>query len=187
MAQKVEISGKNNLQIGDQIKEYINKKVSRLERVLPEIEETRVELASSRAIRNRKDRDVAQFTLQGKGFTLRSEERGGDLMTAIDKAADKMQRQIERFKGKRNRGRGDGTSAAGDTTFMEKIEEAAPSQIVRRKSFTLIPMDENEAIEQMTLLAHEDFFIFYNVNTSSINVLYKRRDGDYGLIEPKVG
>ena len=187
MAQKVEISSKN-LQLGDQIKEYIDKKISRLERILPEVEETHIELSSSKAIRNRKERDVAQFTLSGKGFTLRSEESGVDLMTAIDKAADKMQRQIERFKGKRSRGRGDGLSASSVSAVeAENEEEKVKSLIVRHKSFTLIPMDEVEAIEQMALLAHEDFFIFYNVNTNSINVLYKRRDGDYGLIEPKVG
>jgi putative sigma-54 modulation protein len=186
MAQKVEITAKN-LQLGDQIREYISKKVSRLERILPEIEETRVELASSKAIRNRKERDVAQFTLQGKGFTLRSEETGSDLMTAIDKSADKMKRQIERFKGKRNRGRGDGTSVSNVTSEKEITEEEVKSLIVRRKTFTLIPMDENEAIEQMALLAHEDFFVFYNVETNSINVLYKRHDGDFGLIEPKIG
>lgn len=186
MAQKVEITSKN-LQLGNQIKDYIDKKVARLERFLPDVEETRIELTSSKANRNPKERDVAQFTLQGKGFTLRSEESGEDLMTAIDKAADKMQRQIERFKGKRNRGRGDGTSVSQISSDLEVPEEGPKSLIVRRKSFTLIPMDENEAIEQMALLAHEDFFIFYNVNSNSINILYKRHDGDYGLIEPKIG
>jgi putative sigma-54 modulation protein len=186
MAQKVEITSKN-LQLGDQIKEYINKKVTRLERILPEIEEMHIDLASSKAIRNRKERDIAQFTLQGKDFTLRSEENGSDLMTAIDKAADKMQRQIERFKGKRKHTRGDGASASDVSPEPVIDDDQVKSLIVRRKSFTLIPMDENEAIEQMALLAHEDFFIFYNVNSNSINVLYKRHDGNYGLIEPKIG
>ena len=186
MAQKVEITSKN-LQLGDQIKEYIDKKVNKLERILPEVELTRVELASSKAIRNRKEKDIAQFTISGKGFTLRTEERGSDLMTAIDKAADKMQRQIERFRGKRERGRIEGVSASTVASVEDNSEEPNKSLIVRRKSFTLIPMDENEAIEQMALLAHEDFFIFYNVHTNSVNVLYKRRDGDYGLIEPKIG
>jgi putative sigma-54 modulation protein len=186
MAQKVEITSKN-LQLGDQIKEYINKKISRLERILPDIEETRVELASSKAIRNRKERDVAQITLLGKGFTLRTEERASDLMTAIDKSADKMQRQIERFKGKRSRVKVEGLSASTVSQISEEKEEAAKSLIVRKKTFTLVPMDETEAIEQMTLLAHEDFFIFFNVNTNSINVLYKRRDGNFGLIQPTIG
>ena len=72
---------------------------------------------------------------------------------------------------------------------MEAAEEEFEEEpvIARRKQFTLIPMDENEAIEQMKLLGHEDFFVFYNVNTNAINVLYHRRDGSYGLIEPQLG
>lgn len=185
MAQKVEISAKN-VNLTDQLKEYVNKKVARLERFLPELEETKVDLVSSRSLKLKNDREIAQFTLLGKGFILRTEERDSELMTAIDKSADKMQRQIERFKGKRTHGRGTGVPAA-DVVPEETFVEQPKTAIVRRKSFTLVPMDENEAIEQMALLAHEDFFIFFNVNTNSINVLYQRRDGDYGLIEPKLG
>ncbi len=186
MAQKVEITVKN-MRLGEQIEEYVNKKVARLERFLPEVEETHIDLATSKMLRNKQDREVAQFTLLGKGFILRTEERDADLMTAIDKAADKMQRQIERFKGKRNRDRVNGVPISEITSEPETAEPEQKTAIVRRKSFTLVPMDENEAIEQMSLLGHEDFFIFYNVNTNSINVLYKRHDGDYGLIEPKIG
>ena len=59
--------------------------------------------------------------------------------------------------------------------------------IMRRKRFLLAPMDEMEALEQMSLLGHENFFIFYNANSSAVNVLYRRRDGTYGLIEPEIG
>ena len=185
MAQKVDISAKN-VHLTDQLKDYVNKKIARLERILPELEETKVDLVSSKSLRMKNDREIAQFTLLGKGFILRTEERDSDMMTAIDKSTDKMQRQIERFKGKRERGRGNGFSAA-EVNPEETTGEESKTAIVRRKTFTLVPMDENEAIEQMALLAHEDFFIFYNVNTNSINVLYKRRDGDFGLIEPKLG
>ena len=98
-----------------------------------------------------------------------------------------MHRQIERFKGKRSHGRGDGVPASEVLPVPVEPSSEVKTAIVRRKSFTLVPMDENEAIEQMALLDHEDFFIFYNVNTNSVNVLYQRRDGDYGLIEPKLG
>jgi putative sigma-54 modulation protein len=67
---------------------------------------------------------------------------------------------------------------------IEEEEEEIPAVIARRKRFTLAPMDELEAVEQMNMLGHENFFVFYNANTSEINVLYKRRDGTYGLIEP---
>jgi putative sigma-54 modulation protein len=68
----------------------------------------------------------------------------------------------------------------------EKNLEKPASPIVRRKTFKLVPMDEAEALEQMRMLGHENFFIFFNVETDAINVLYQRRDGTYGLIEPKV-
>jgi putative sigma-54 modulation protein len=102
-----------------------------------------------------------------------------------------MQRRIERYKGKHFRGRGDGRSAAEITPVVaeesdEESEELGPI-IARRKKFMLIPMDELEAIEQMSLLGHDSFFVFYNVNTQGINVLYRRRDGTYGLIDPEIG
>jgi len=186
MDQKVEIAVKN-MELTDRIKEYIEKKIPRLERLLPSIENTKFDLSHVKSARSREDREVAQITLTGKGYILRTEERDADMLTAIDSATDKMQRQIERFKGKRSRGRGDGTPASEVVVPQPEYQEAQPAAIVRRKSFTLIPMDENEAVEQMELVAHEDFFIFYNVNTNSINVLYKRRDGNLGLIEPKIG
>ncbi len=132
---------------------------------------------------------MAQITVRGKGFILRSEERADDIFAAMDTAVEKMQRQIERYKGKHYKGRGDGKSAA------EVVEVVPPEEdtgeigpiIARRKTFRLQPMSELEAIEQMLLLGHENFFIFYNVNTNSINVLYHRRDGSYGLIEPLYG
>jgi len=111
----------------------------------------------------------------------------------LDTALDKIQRRIERYKGKRYRGRGDGRSAAEVVPQPEEVveveeeetEEVTP-MIVRRKRFILQPMDEMEAIEQMSLLGHENFFIFYNINTHAINVLYRRRDGTLGLIEPEI-
>jgi putative sigma-54 modulation protein len=186
MDPKVEITVKN-MELTDRIKDYIDKKVPRFERLLPSFDSLKFDLSYTKTARNRADREVAQITLTGKGFVLRTEERNSNMLTAIDNAADKMQRQIERFKGKRSRGRGDGTPASEVIPSQEEVEEGARSAIVRRKSFTLVPMDENEAVEQMALVAHEDFFIFYNVNSNSINVLYKRRDGNLGLIEPKVG
>lgn len=176
-----------NMELTERIQEYIEKKVPRLERLLPDIEVVKFDLSYVKNARNKADREVAQLTLNGKGFVLRTEERDVDLFTAVDRAVDKMQRQIERFKGKRNRGRGDGVSASEVSAFPQDIETETPSPIVRRKSFTLVPMDEEEAIDQMALLDHEDFFIFYNVNSGSVNVLYRRRDGDLGLIEPRIG
>lgn len=191
MALEVEIFAKN-MELTERVQDYVNKKVSKLDRFLNGIDETRVDLAYEKAARSTADRQVAQITIRGKGFILRTEERADDIFAAIDAAQDKMQRQIERLKGKRNRGRGDGTPAsevgavtAETAPVLEEPEEAPV--IVRRKEFTLTPMDEMEAVEQMRLLGHDNFFVFYNANTNAINVLYRRRDGNYGLITPSIG
>ncbi|MHC1784963.1 MAG: ribosome-associated translation inhibitor RaiA [Anaerolineaceae bacterium] len=182
----VDINTKN-LELTDHISEYVTKKVSKLDRFLTDIDEARVDLAFSKTARSNADRQVAQITLRGKGFILRAEERADDLFAAIDAAVEKIQRQIARLKGKRDRGRGDGKTAA-DVVIVEPViqDEEEEPVIARRKEFTIIPMNELEAIEQMKLLGHENFFIFYNANSGAINVLYHRRDGTYGLIEPKV-
>jgi putative sigma-54 modulation protein len=191
MAMNVEIFTRN-LDLSDRIQEYVEKKVAKLNRLISDVEEARVDLAYVKTARNASDRQVAQITLRGRGFILRVEERSDDLFAAIDEAVDKMQRQISRYKGKHYRGRGDGTPAsavAGQAVPSEEVEveEEEKPIIARRKTFTLAPMDEMEAIEQMKLLGHENFFVFYNANTNAINVLYRRRDGTYGLIEPQIG
>jgi putative sigma-54 modulation protein len=186
MTLEVEIFGRN-MEITERIQDYVDKKVSKLDRYLNNIEEARVDLAYVKTARSATDRQVAQITIRGKGYILRSEERSDDIFSALDTALTKMQRQISRFKGKRYRGRRDGRTVADfvEETTDEEIEEVEP-RVVRRKQFLLYPMDELEAIEQMSLLGHEDFFVFFNANTNGVNVLYKRRDGNYGLIEPEI-
>jgi putative sigma-54 modulation protein len=177
-----------NIEVTDRINDYIEKKSGKLERLLPAIEETRVELSFEKSARSAADRHVAQITVRGKNLLLRSEERADDIFAAFDTAMDKMQRQIDRFKGKRYRGRGDGRSAA-EVVPMPEIEEEPEEElvVVRRKKFVLVPMNEAEAIEQMKLLGHDNFFIFFDGDANRIKVLYRRRNGSYGLIEPEVG
>jgi putative sigma-54 modulation protein len=187
MTLEVEIYGRN-MEVTDHIQDYVTKKVSKLDRYLPGIDDARVDLSFVKSARNATDRQVAQITVRGKGFILRSEERADDIFAALDTALDKMQRQVERYKGRHYHGRGDGKSAAEvvpQPIVDEESGEIGPA-IIRRKQFMLTPMSELEAIEQMDLLGHESFFIFYNANSNSINVLYRRRDGNYGLIEPKI-
>jgi putative sigma-54 modulation protein len=190
MAQKVEIVTRN-MRLADNLKDYIEKKTAKLGRHLQDIEEVRVEVSHAKSARSAADRQVAQMTVHGKGFILRTEERADDLHAAFDTALDKMQRQIERYKGKRNRGRGDGRSAAEvvaeeQLPVDEETGEMLPL-IARRKKFAILPMNEEEAVEQMRLLGHDNFFIFFNAEQNSIQVLYRRRNGTYGLIEPVVG
>jgi len=184
MTVDVEINVRN-LELTDQIRSYVNKKVSKLDRYLPEINHVKIDLVYMKSARDANDRNIAQITSKGPKVVLRTEERASDLFTAFDSAWDKMQRQAKKYKGKRTRGRGDGRSAAEVLPLPTERGEIT-STIARRKSFDLIPMHESEALEQMKLLGHENFFIFFNIETNTINVLYQRRDGSYGLIEPKV-
>jgi len=189
MANKIETLARN-MRLTDNTREYIEKKAAKLERYLQEIDEIRVEVSNAKSARNANDRQVAQITLRGKGFILRTEERADDVHAAFDTALDKMQRQIERYKGKHYRGRGDGRSAAEvaeeEWPIDDETGELLPL-IARRKKFVLVPMSEDEAVEQMRLLGHDNFFVFFNIEQNSIQVLYRRRNGTYGLIEPVVG
>lgn len=192
MTLDVSIFGRN-MDVTDQIQDYVTKKVSKLDKYLPGIDEARVDLSYIKSARSAADRQVAQITIRGNGFILRSEESADDIFAALDIALDKIQRQIERFKGRRYRGRGDGKSlrmvsaeAEALESEVELLDEDAPA-IARRKKFILVPMDEIEAIEQMTLLGHQNFFVFYDVDKDTVSVLYSRRDGTYGLIETEVG
>lgn len=187
MAVKVDIFAKN-LKVTERLEEYLNKKINRLYRYLNDIEETRVDLAYIKSARNAADRQVAQITIRGRGYILRTEERAEDIFAAIDAAVEKMTRQIARLKGKRAKGRGDGTPLSDLAAELPELDESDERpEIARRKTFTLVPMDELEAMEQMKLLGHENFFVFFDMNSKSINVLYRRRDGGYGIIEPKLG
>ena len=186
MTVKIDIVGRN-MDVTDRIRDYVNKKITKLDRLMSDIDEARVDLKYVASARNANDRQVAQVTVRGRRFILRSEERADDIFTAFDAAVDKMQRNIERYKGKHWRGRGDGRSAAEVVESpLEEAEQEGVS-IVRRKTFELAPMTEAEALEQMKLLEHDNFFIFFNIEKNAIQVLYRRRDGNYGLIEPKVG
>ena len=121
------------------------------------------------------------ITLGGDGTILRAEERSDDIFASIDAVLDKIHRQIARYKGKR---RARGRRARGEPIPIEELEEEAHS-IVRVKQFSMIPMTQHEAIEQMELLGH-DFFVFFNSEVEGINVLYRRKDGDYGLLQPEL-
>lgn len=187
MSPELEIQAKN-MEVTDRINDYVRKKAAKLKRFLPAIEETRVELSHEKSARSASDRHRAQITVRGKKLLLRSEERADDIFAAYDVALEKLERQIERYKGKRYRGRGDGRSAAEVVPMpAEEPDEEDEPVIVRRKKFALLPMSEGEAIEQMNLLGHNSFFLFFDADVNKIKVLYRRRNGTYGLIEPEVG
>ena len=181
---QLELKGRN-VEITDRLREYVERKINRLDRYLPTIDEARMELTVHRT-RSAQDRHVAQLTVRDRGTILRAEERSSDLSASIDAVMDKMYRQVMRYKGKRYHGRPHTRTTEDileDADDMELLAEE-PRSVVRTKRFPTPPMDEEEAIQQMELLGH-DFFVFLNAESGEINVLYRRRDGDYGLIIPE--
>jgi putative sigma-54 modulation protein len=194
----IRINGRN-MKLTDGLEDYAYRKVDRLDRYLPNIREIRVDLAQQHNSRG-ENMSIAQITVQhSRGAILRAEEKTtGDVHAAIDVAVDKMYRQINRFKGKRQ-----DKKRRGGNRFMATVEEIelaealpipAPNEttittpdgeneVLRRKMVDLVPMDEIEAIEQMELLGH-NFFMFFNAETGKVNVIYRRTGGGYGLLEP---
>ena len=183
---QLSITGKN-IEINDVIRKHVEKKIGRLDRYLPSIIDGRVELTVNEGARAAEDRQIAQVTLRTKSVILRAEEASSDIFASIDAVFEKMQRQVDRYKGKRWSKRGeslDGAELVAGEAAEEEAAEEAPT-VARVKRFQMVPMDEAEAIEQMELLGH-DFYVFFNVNQSQLNVLYRRRNGEYGLIQPEL-
>jgi putative sigma-54 modulation protein len=183
------------MDVTDRLREYVDKKTRRLDRYLPGISELNVDLVDENT-RSTVGRYVAQITLRDeRGTILRAEERTDDMFSSIDAVVDKLHRQINRYRGKRlsNRRETDEPEFAalppdaaplGDEDFMD-MEADESYQIVRRKRFPLQPMSTEEAIEQMELLGH-DFFVFFNHEEEAVNVIYRRHDGNYGLLLPEL-
>lgn len=176
---KINVRGKN-VTVTDALREHVHKKLSKTERYFYTEPEATVALGVQR------DRHIAEITLSINGMLLRAETATNDMYASIDAAVDKIERQIRKFKTRINRRsrRADGEKPLVALLDNEADEQDEPEpRIIRRKQFVMKPMDVEEAILQMNLLGH-DFFVFRNADTNEISVVYKRQDGNYGLIEP---
>lgn len=184
MAIKTQINAMD-MDVNQQLEDYIHRKVDKLDRFLDILESATVDLTYAGSARAAEDRQVAQITLRGPGVLLRAEERTDDVYASVDAATNKLLRQIDRYKGRHWNRRGDGRTAAevAPDVEMEEEESDTAARIVRRKHFLLQPMDEIEALAQMELLGHENFFVYLDGDTGRVNVLYRRRDETFGLIE----
>jgi putative sigma-54 modulation protein len=172
-----------NLEVSDAIRSYAEAKLAKLERQLtdPRIElELAVEKNPSIAANN-----VAEATIWTKGPVLRAREASGDMRASIDQLVAKLERQINRYRTRGRDRRRRAARANGPTPdtipVMAEDEEA---QIVKTKQFALNPMSAEEAVLQLELVGH-DFFVFRSAASGDVNVVYRRHDGGYGLIEPQ--
>ncbi len=171
----VQIRGRN-IEVTDALKEYINKRLRKLEKYIDNLGEAQVTLSVVRGFHR------IEVTTPINGMILRGEESTGDMYASIDLVVDKLEKQIEKYKGKLHK-RGARFANNLKTTAPVNIEEDGP-RLVRTKRFAIKPMAVDEAVLQMNLLGH-NFFVFSNAETEQVNVVYKRKDGNYGLIEPR--
>ncbi|MCS6848746.1 MAG: ribosome-associated translation inhibitor RaiA [Anaerolineae bacterium] len=190
---QVSVQG-HNMNVSQRLDKYVRSKTERLQRYLPGVEDVRVEFT-----RQSTKSDVpksVELTVRRRGTLLRVEEHDPDPFKAFDFALEKMYHRIARYKGRRIDRKRSGAAALAtedeELLMAEALpieeEEAPPAaplpKLVRVKTFQIVPMSVEEAIEQMELLGH-DFFVFVHADDSRVKVVYRRRDGDYGLLQPE--
>jgi putative sigma-54 modulation protein len=184
----VQLKGRN-IAITDALRAYVDEKLAKLGKNLNSASTMEVELFCEKNP-SIADNQVAEVTIFTKGPVLRAKGASSDMYASIDLVADKLNRQVKKFRGKLTshnahvRGSLPPEPAELEMALaMEEEEEEAGPQIVKTKQFGIKPMAPEEAALQMELIGH-DFFVFRNAESNDTNVLYRRRDGNYGLIEP---
>jgi putative sigma-54 modulation protein len=174
----------NNTEITPDIHHYIERKLNKLKKHLPDILEIKVEI-SEEGTKSKDQRFLMRATVSsGVGRApFHAEERAEDQYKATDKVSNILTRQLEKYKGKLyNRGRGN-PLARGKFNQLEAA--TTDKKVVKTKRFVIEPMTLEEAITQMERLGH-DFFLFYDADAGDVRLLYRRKDGNYGLIEPEL-
>jgi len=180
-----------NVEISPRFREHAEPRISALDSLFDRISEVRVTLSAQRSWR------TVEITLDADGLLLRSEERSNDELASFDKALDKLERQLRRYRERvRDHSKRslrtlseatDAGAAESDAVAPEVVAaEAGGIEIARTKTHAVKPMTPEEAALQMDLLGH-DFFLFYDPESEQIEVVYRRREGGYGLIEPIIG
>ena len=177
---KLNIKTKNT-QLTDALNDYIYKRLGKLEKYFTgEMSGTVTMIVEQHSLHK------VEATIPIDGYILRAEAQSNDMYASIDAVEEKLERQIRKYKTRINRkAKETGISAPAFTD--EELPETpdAADHVIRTKHFAVKPMDEDEAIMQMELLSH-DFFVFQNSQTNEINVVYKRKDGNYGVIVPEL-
>lgn len=163
-----------NLAVTEALRRYAEEKVGKLQKYVDKITSASIVLSVQ------KYRQIAEVTLRVRDLTIRGEESTPDLYSSIDLVVGKLERQLQRYKGKIQSYAGRSDRYPGP---LSSVEEGEGSRIVRTKRFAIKPMSPDEAIMQMELLGHS-FYVFRNAQTDEVNVVYRRHEDNYGLIEP---
>ena len=178
--------GGTNMELTPAVRRYVERKLGKFNRHLPTVIESKVEISEEKT-KSPQQHYLVRVTVNGGvgGAVFHGEERGEDLFMAIDKVAAIITRQLEHHKGKFYK-KGRGTSLArGEFNEAAETTETA-KKVVKTKRFPVKPMSVDEAIAQMELLGHS-FFLFFDADVEKVKLLYRRNDGNYGLIEPEIG
>lgn len=177
---RLQVKGKN-VEVTDAMREYAQQKLGKLERLVRDPTRVELELAVERNPSIAANQ-IAEATIWTKGPILRARESSEDMKASIDQLVDKLERQVKRYREKRRRrgGRGDGQLLEA----MPAVPGEEEPMIVKTKQFAVKPMTPEEAVLQLELVGH-DFFVFRNADSGEVNVVYRRRDGNFGLIEPQ--
>jgi len=179
---QLQVKGRN-LEVSDAIRDYAEQKLAKLER---QLEDPRVELELA-VERNPSisASQVAEATIWTRGPVLRAREASGDMHASIDQLVEKLERQVTRYRtrGRSRRRRAARANGPAPDALPTHAEESEPV-IVKTKNFAVTPLSPEEAVLQLELVGH-DFFVFRNDDSGEVNVVYRRRDGQYGLIEPQ--
>lgn len=183
---EVTVKGRH-MAVTDSLRAYAEEKFGRVSKVFDTDPSAAEVVLHVERNRSNPVRQVAEVTLRLKGHVIRAEEASDDMHAAIDLAADKVERQIRKYKTKVIDKRNHGGSVAlktapGDAELTDSA--LAEPGVVKVKTIETKPMSEEEAILQLELLGH-DFFVFNHAETGLINVLYRRNDGDFGMIQPR--
>jgi putative sigma-54 modulation protein len=183
---EIAIKGRN-MSVTEALERYAFEKVERIRKFFDDersVSRAEVELIHERNPSN-SEPEVAEATLFINGAVLKAREASEDMYASIDRMSDKLERQVRRYRGRqidRWHGQLKGHSPEPEAVVLGE-EEEIEAKLVRTKQFQMKPMGAEEAVLQMELLDH-DFFVFTSADTGDINVVYRRRDGNYGLIEP---
>ena len=177
----LQVKGRN-LEVSDQIRQYAEEKLGKLDRLVKD--PTRIELELSvEKNPSISDNQIAEATVWTKGPVLRARESSADMKASIDQLVSKLERQVKRYREKRRPRKHDHAHEVAAEPAQAEDSADGPT-IVKTKQFAFKPMTAEEAVLQLELVGH-DFFVFRHAESGEINVAYRRRDGDYGLIEPQ--
>ena len=182
---RLQVKGKN-VEVSDSLKTYAQEKLGKLDKHLNDAARLELELAVEKNP-SIAENQIAEGTIWTKGPVLRARESSPDMRASIDMLVEKLERQARRYRNKRrSRTGGRAGGGAAEAGMVAVVTDEESPVIVKTKQFAVKPMTPEEAVLQLELIGH-DFFVFQNAETTDVNVVYRRRDGDYGLIEPRIG